>query len=84
MAQAKNKKPKKTKISFLPPHDISAEDKDIQDMLIFEEEDLQILYNALSKYKPTEKEEQRYELLLEEFDELVNGLDDNGMTVDLN
>ena len=68
---AKAKKTKKTKISLLPPHNISSEDKDIEDVLIFEEIDLKLLYAALSQYKPTENEKQMYELLLETFDELL-------------
>jgi hypothetical protein len=39
--------------------------------MFLEKEDIQIIYNALSKYKPPEKEEQRYELLLEEFEEIL-------------
>jgi hypothetical protein len=62
---------KKTKISLLPPHGISSEDKDIEDVLIYGEEDLKLLYAALSKYKPTKQEQQRYELLLEDLDEIL-------------
>ena len=68
---AKQQKPRKVKITLLPPHDISAEDKDIEDVLIFEEADITVLFNALSQYKPTESEKQRYELLLEELDEIL-------------
>jgi len=68
---AKKQKTRKVQISLLPPHDISTEDKDIEDVLIFEREDITILYNALTQYKPTENEKQRYELLLEELDEIL-------------
>lgn len=62
---------RKTKISLLPPHNISSEDKDIEDVFIFEDADLKILYAALEKYKPTESEKQRYEMLLESLDETL-------------
>ena len=39
--------------------------------MFVEKEDIQIIYNALRKYTPTADEEQRYELLLEEFDEIL-------------
>jgi hypothetical protein len=47
-----------------------AEDEDESGMY-FEKEDIQILYNALRGYTPTEEEELRYELLLEEFEEIL-------------
>jgi hypothetical protein len=62
---------RKTKISLLRPHNISSEDEDIEDVFIFEEADLKILYRALEQYKPTESEEQLYEILLESLDETL-------------
>jgi hypothetical protein len=58
-------------ISLLPPYGYSIEDKDIEDVLIFEREDIQLLYNALSRYKSTTDEDQRYGLLLEELEEIL-------------
>ena len=55
----------------MPPYGYSIEDKDIEDVLIFEREDIQLLYNALSRYKPTADEDQRYGLLLEELEEIL-------------
>jgi hypothetical protein len=71
MPSTKSRKIKKTQISLLPPYGYSIEDKDIEDVLIFEREDIQLLYNALSRYKPTADEDQRYGLLLEELEEIL-------------
>ena len=71
MPSTKSRKTKKTQISLLPPHGYSTEDKDIEDVLIFEREDIQLLYSALSRYKPTADEDQRYGLLLEELEEIL-------------
>ena len=39
--------------------------------IILEKDDLQLIYKALSKYTPTEKEEHLHRILLEEFEELL-------------
>ncbi len=74
MAQPKKaKKATATKVIYTPPDDTPAgEEEDEGESGIFlEKEDLHILYNALRAYKPVADEEQRYALLLEEFDEIL-------------
>jgi len=39
--------------------------------MFLEKGDIQIIYNSLRGYKPTEEEEQRCELLLEGFEEIL-------------
>jgi hypothetical protein len=39
--------------------------------MLFEKEDIQLIYNALSRYKPTEDEEHLLSLLLEQFEEIL-------------
>jgi hypothetical protein len=39
--------------------------------MYFEKEDVQLIYNALSAYKPTEDEEHLHSILLEEFEEIL-------------
>ena len=68
---AKQQKTQKVHISLLPPHDTSTEDKEIEDVLIFEEADITVLFNALTQYQPTESEKQRYGILLETLDEIL-------------
>jgi len=71
----KQKKTKKgMKIIPMPATEAGSENKeDNEDEsgMYLEKEDVQVIFNALSKYKPTDKEEQRYELLLEEFEEIL-------------
>ena len=79
MAQAKTRKPKKTKkargikATIVLADDLSSEDKDIEEEggMYLEKEDVQLIYNALSKYMPTEKEEHLHSVLLEEFEEIL-------------
>jgi hypothetical protein len=59
-------KVKKTKLIPI----LDEEDEDESGIYI-DKEDMQILYNAISKYTPSEKERQNYELLLEEFEEML-------------
>jgi hypothetical protein len=68
---AKQQITKNVHISLLPPHDIRTEDKDIEDVLLFEEADITVLFNALTLYQPAENEEQRYGILLETLDEVL-------------
>ena len=81
----KGKKTKKTgdakdsmrmKLHFMPEDDVSEEDeeseKEFQEGgMILEKEDVQLIYNALKKYKPTEEEEVLYWTLLESFEETL-------------
>jgi len=39
--------------------------------LFLEKEEVQLIYNALSTYKPTEDEEHLLSVLLEEFEEIL-------------
>jgi hypothetical protein len=39
--------------------------------ILLEKEDIRSLYKALRSYAPTEKEEQRYDILVESFEELL-------------
>ncbi|MGH8715436.1 MAG: hypothetical protein ACREUI_01670 [Burkholderiales bacterium] len=72
--QRKNKSVQ-TKIIHVLPDDILSNDgeHDYEEGsgVFVEKEDIHIIYNALRGYKPTDKEEQRYELLLEEVEEIL-------------
>jgi hypothetical protein len=80
-SKKKTKKTKKsskqqTKVILVPEDDIGSEDHDPKEDfdeggMYLEKEDLKIIYNALSKYTPTEKEEHLHSLLLEEFEEIL-------------
>ena len=75
----KTKKSKKKSLSPIPESDIPREEEEDEDQdsaearggIIFQKEDIQIIYHALSQYTPTKKEVERYELLLEEFEEIL-------------
>jgi hypothetical protein len=79
MARAKGKKEtnkkktKKTKIILVPDDDGDLEDEGDKDAggMFLEKEDTQLIYNALSRYKPTEDEERLHSVLLEEFEEIL-------------
>jgi len=85
MAQAKNKKPKKTKkaggtkVTLVPADDLSAGDEDIdaeekeeeESGMFLDKEDIQLIFNALRKYIPTKKEEHLHGILLEKFEEIL-------------
>ncbi|MGH9876516.1 MAG: hypothetical protein ACRD5H_02675 [Nitrososphaerales archaeon] len=62
-----------TKIIPVLPADISSGEDDYEeDSGVFvEKEDIQVILNALRSYKPKDKEKQRYELLFEEFEEML-------------
>ena len=64
-----------TKLSIVPADDISSQEDRDEDFdesgMYLEKEDLKIIYNALSKYTPTEKEEQMHGILLEQFEEIL-------------
>jgi hypothetical protein len=75
----KNKKRKngmRTKIILVPADDISLEEKDGEEEfdesgMFLDKESVQLIYNALSTYKPTEREEHLHGVLLEEFEEIL-------------
>jgi hypothetical protein len=72
----KTKKTVRTKIILVPVDDISSEEKDGEEEfdeggMFLEKEDVKLIYNALSKYKPTEDEEHLLSVLLEEFEEIL-------------
>ena len=79
MANAKGKKKtKKTKKGMktrliLPGEEMPEVDEKDEDEggMFLEKEDVQIIFNALSKYKPTEVEEHLHSVLLEEFEEIL-------------
>jgi hypothetical protein len=72
----KTKKAVRTKIILVPVDDISSEEKDREEEfdeggIFLEKESVQLIYNALSTYKPTEREEHLHGVLLEEFEEIL-------------
>jgi hypothetical protein len=82
MAITKQKKiPKKTKngartkITIVPEDDISPEEDNNEEFdeggMFLEKEDVQLIYNALRVYKPTDKEDHLHSVLLEEFEEIL-------------
>jgi hypothetical protein len=84
MPQAKKHKKKtrktktavRTKMILVPADDISSEEKDREEEfdeggMFLEKESVQLIYNALSTYKPTEDEEHLLSVLLEEFEEIL-------------
>jgi hypothetical protein len=66
----KIKKGMRTKIILVPDDDVASGDEDDGEMVL-EKEDLKLIYNALSAYKPPEKEEHLHSVLLEEFEEIL-------------
>jgi hypothetical protein len=72
----KTKKIDQTKIILVPADDISSEEKDGEEEfdeggIFLDKESIQLIYNALSTYKPTEDEEHLHSVLLEEFEEIL-------------
>jgi hypothetical protein len=71
----KQKKTKKgMKIIPMPATEIASENEEKNEDesgMYLDKESIQIIYNALHKYKPTEKEEHLLSLLLEEFEEIL-------------
>jgi hypothetical protein len=65
----------RTKIILVPADDMSSE-KDREDKfdeggMFLDKESVQLIYNALSTYKPTEREEHLHSVMLEEFEEIL-------------
>jgi len=83
MPQAKKHKKKtrktktamKTKIILVPANDISSEEDREEEFdeggVFLDKESVQLIYNALSTYKPTEDEEHLHSVLFEEFEEIL-------------
>ena len=71
----KTKKGVRTKIILVPEDDISSEEDREEEFdeggMFLDKESIQIIYNALSTYKPTEREEHLHSVLLEEFEEVL-------------
>jgi hypothetical protein len=72
------KKQKKTKrgmkIIPMPATETASENEEENEDesgMYLDKESIQIIYNALHKYKPTESEEHLHSLLLEEFEEIL-------------
>jgi hypothetical protein len=68
--KAKKKKAKEPRTRIIPPgEDMPEEDEMDEDEggVFLEKEDVRLIYNALKAYKPSPKEEQLYEIWLEEF-----------------
>jgi hypothetical protein len=77
MPQAKKHKKKtgKTKVILVTADDISSEEDNNEESdesgMYLDKESIQIIYNALREYKPTEDEEHLLSVLLEEFEEIL-------------
>jgi hypothetical protein len=70
----KQKKTKKgMKIIPMPAAETASENEEKNEDesgMVLEKEDLKLIYKALSRYKPTSKEEHLHSVLLEEFEEI--------------
>jgi hypothetical protein len=71
----KTKKVEQTKIILVPADDMSSE-KDSEEKfdeggMFLDKESIQLIFNALREYKPTEDEEHLLSVLLEEFEEIL-------------
>jgi hypothetical protein len=77
MPQAKKHKKKtgKTKVILVQADDMSSEENNDEEFdeggMFLDKESMQIIYDALSTYKPTEREEHLHSVLLEEFEEVL-------------
>jgi hypothetical protein len=83
MARAKRKKKNKktkrdmrTKIILVSVDEGASEEKDGEEEfdesgMFLDKESVQLIYNALSTYKPTDREEHLHSVLLEEFEEIL-------------
>jgi hypothetical protein len=67
------KKPKKqlTKTKKIRKTKLIVETDEYEGGKFVDKEEVQIIYNALREYKPTEKEEHLHSVLLEEFEEIL-------------
>ena len=67
-------KQKKTSLSRSPSQQLGkaeSEGEEAAGGILFEKEDIQLIYKALRSYTPTGKEEQLYDILVESFEELL-------------
>ena len=78
MAERKKKQLKKkadkknaTKLILMTDENTDNEEEDDESGIYLEKKDIKIIYNALKEYKPTQKEKQRFALLVEEFEEML-------------
>ena len=57
----------------VPDDEVAPEDEEDEydGGMFLEKEEMQLIYNALSTYKPTEREEHLHSVLLEEFEEIL-------------
>jgi hypothetical protein len=69
--QKKAKKDMQTKIILQEKMDETEGEDEYEGGMFLEKEDVQLIYNALSAYKPTEREEHSHSVLLEEFEEIL-------------
>jgi hypothetical protein len=69
----KTKTAMKTKIILVPDDEGGVEDKEdeYEGRMFLNKESIQLIYNALSTYKPTGDEEHLHGVLLEEFEEIL-------------
>ena len=72
----KTKRGMRTKIFLVPDDERVSEDEEnerdeYEGGMFLDKESIQIIYNALHEYKPTESEEHLHPLLLEEFEEIL-------------
>jgi hypothetical protein len=81
-SEKRKKKPKKTrkgvrtKVAFVPVDDKASEEKESDERfdesgMFLEKEDVKLIYNALSAYKPSQKEDHLHGVLLEQFEEVL-------------
>jgi hypothetical protein len=68
--QKKKNKGIKTKIILVPDDEGASKNEDESGMFL-EKEDIKLIYNALSKYKPAGDEEHLHGVLLEQFEEIL-------------
>jgi hypothetical protein len=69
--QKKAKKSMQTKIILQEKMDESEGGDEYESGMFLDKESIQIIYNALSAYKPSEREEHLHGVLLEEFEEIL-------------
>ena len=69
----KTKKGMETKIILVPTDEKASEDKEneYEGGMFLDKESVQLIYNALHEYKPTNKEEHLLSVLLEEFEKIL-------------
>jgi hypothetical protein len=71
MPQPKKPKKKRTKTKKIRKTKLIVETDEYEGGRFLDKEEVQIIYNALHKYRPTESEEHLHSLLLEELEEIL-------------